>query len=79
MSDEDAEEEPEDILIVEADQYPDESSPDIRRTKDSCGNTGFSAKHMGEEDDSESEKSVQMEQTDINNCVYGGDIYLLGG
>ena len=79
VSGESGEEEPEDILIVEADKYPDESSPEIPFKKDSSGNPGFSLKHMAEEEDSESEHSVQMDQSDIDKCVYGGDIYLLGG
>lgn len=78
-SGESGQEEPEEILIVEADKYPDESSPEILQKKDPSSNTGLSLKHMAEEEDSESEHSAQMDQSDIDKCVYGGDIYLLGG
>lgn len=39
VSDEEAEEEQEDILIVEADEYPDQSSPEVKHKR----TTEFSA------------------------------------
>ena len=83
VSDEEGEEEPEDMLIVAAEDFPDQSSPDmkteelLKKKKGFSANAGFSHAVKVQEEDSNSDKEHVME--DADQRVLAGDIYLLGG
>jgi hypothetical protein len=67
------------LIAYEDGDEPEEDDDEINDDVSGEEEPEDSLKHMAEEEDSESEHSVQMDQSDIDKCVYGGDIYLLGG